>query len=459
MVPTIHKPVAQAAPVSMPARGAEGTRVEARNLLRLLDAGFTAMFEEVAPAVVVIEAVRKGGTAEGTGERTGEGREVQEPLPDMKLDRKSEGSGFVFREDGFLLTNLHVVDGAQRLDVRFRDGRRMEGRLLAADEKTDVAVVKVEASGLVAARFADSDAVRVGQLVGAIGAPYHQEYSFSCGWVSGKGRTNLLGAGTNLHEDYLQTDAFINPGNSGGPLFDVDGAVVGMNTLVNGIGRGLAFAVPSNLLRDVAEQLIRSGRVVRPWVGVRVEGVREDRELQRRLQIQGGVLVKTIEAGSPAYGSGLRVSDVIQDVDGVQMDSAQDLQREVFRRGTGKLLQLGVWRAGARMQIPVTTGELPEPARSLPPASARETLGLIVRDSSGRGARVEGVSPEGQAAKAGLQADDLIDEVGGKRVSGVEDFLRECSSGLDGRAEETVKLGVLRKGRRVFIALKVEKRR
>ncbi len=417
------------------------------------------MFEEVAPAVVVIEAVRKSGTSEGAVDRSVEGREIQEPLPEPKMDQRSEGSGFVFREDGFLLTNLHVVDGAKRLEVRFRDGRRLDGRLVAADERTDVAVIKVEAVGMPAVRFADSDAVRIGQLVGAIGAPYHQEYSFSCGWISGKGRTNLLGSGSNLYEDYLQTDAFINPGNSGGPLFDVEGYVIGMNTLVNGLGRGLAFAVPSNLLRDVGEQLIRAGRVVRPWVGVRVEGIREDRDLQRRLQIQTGVLIKTIEAGSPAYGSGLRVSDVIQDVDGVRVDSAQEMQREVFRRGAGKPLSLGIWRAGARLQMPVTTGELPEPARALPPASARETLGLTVRDSSGRGARVEGVLPGGQAAKSGLQADDLIDEVGGKRVGGVEDFLRECSYGLEGKGEEALKLGILRKGRRIFIALKIEKRR
>jgi serine protease Do len=453
------KPGAVAGSAPVQSRETGGNRAEARNLLRLLDAGFSAMFEEVAPAVVVIEAVRQGGSSEGAGERSGEAREFQEPLPEARMDQRSEGSGFVFREDGFLMTNLHVVDGAQRLEVRFRDGRRLEGRLLAADEKTDVAVLKVEASGLPAVRFADSDTVRVGQLVGAIGAPYHQEYSFSCGWISGKGRTNLLGAGSNLYEDYLQTDAFINPGNSGGPLFDVDGAVVGMNTLVNGLGRGLAFAVPSNLLRDVGEQLIHAGRVVRPWVGVRVEGVREDRELQRRLQIQGGVLIKTIEAGSPAYGSGLRVADVIQDVDGVHVDTAQALQREVFRRGAGKLLKLGVWRAGAWMQVPVTTGELPEPSRAQPKAPARETLGLTIRDSNGRGARVEGVLPEGQAAKSGIQADDLIDEVGGKRVSGVEDFLRECSSSLDGKTGDPLKLGILRKGRRIFIPLKIEKRR
>ncbi len=435
------------------------SKQEARKLLRILDTGFAAMFEEVAPAVVVIEAFRKGLPVEGTGERAVDGKEIPEPFPEAKGDQRSEGSGFVFRRDGYLLTNLHVVDGAQRIEVRFLNGKRMESRLVAADERTDVAVLRVEAVDLPAVEIADSDAVRIGQLVGAIGAPYHQEFSFSCGWISGKGRSNLLGGGGTLYEDYLQTDAFINPGNSGGPLFDVEGRVVGMNTLVNGLGRGLAFAVPSNLLRTVGDQLIRSGRVVRPWVGIRVEGIREDRELQKKLQIQDGVFVKTIEVGSPAYGSQLRVADVIEDIDGVRVDTAQSLQREIFRRGPGSRLHFGVWRGGARSQIPLTTGELPDPVRVVPLGRGPESLGLRVQEAGGRGVLVEQVSPDGVASKSGLQAEDLIDEVNGKRVVSVDGFLRESSAGLQGENRETLKLGVLRSGRRLFVTIRLEMRR
>ena len=167
---------------------------------------------------------------------------------------RSEGSGFIIRHDGHLLTNLHVVDGAEKLNVRLKDGRIYPAKVVGADDKTDIAVLKIDAEDLVPVKFGDSDTLRVGQLVCAIGAPFNQDYSFTCGWVSGKGRTNLLGptSSTILYEDYIQTDAFINPGNSGGPLFDVDGQVIGMNTLINGIGRGLAFAIPSNMLHGSA---------------------------------------------------------------------------------------------------------------------------------------------------------------------------------------------------------------
>jgi S1-C subfamily serine protease len=242
--------------------------------------------------------------------------------------------------------------------------------MVAADELTDIAVLKVEATGLTAVELGDSDALRVGQLVCAIGTPFSQDYSFTCGWVSGKGRTNLLSAisPTVVYEDYIQTDAFINPGNSGGPLFDVEGKVIGMNTLINGIGRGLAFAIPSNILAEVGSQLIATGHVVRPWLGIRIESLSQNAELRERVVgIDDGVVVDTIEADAPAYRSDLRPGDIITEIDSAKVVSAHDLQKEVLRKRVGQVLQLTVWRNGQTLKIPVATGELPvEVAKTLP---------------------------------------------------------------------------------------------
>jgi S1-C subfamily serine protease len=213
----------------------------------------------------------------------------------------------------------------------------------------------------------DSDALRIGQLVCAIGAPYSQAYSFTCGWVSGKGRTDLLSRSTNrlLFEDYIQTDAFINPGNSGGPLFDVEGKVVGMNTLINGVRSRLAFAIPSNLLRSAADQIIESGRVRRPWLGVRVTSLDDSRLLREQFpDMTSGVVVSTIEAGAPAFTSELQPGDLVTAADGVELRNAHEFVRHVQKKKVGDTLQLTVLRRGQTLLLPVTTGEQPPDAES-----------------------------------------------------------------------------------------------
>jgi S1-C subfamily serine protease len=323
----------------------------ALSLLRQIDEGFVQVFEKVAPAVVVIEANKKPGQDEESeemksfefyfkdgGEESKTPREEQERSRTWRLPQgptRSEGSGFILRADGHILTNHHVVAGADRLEVRVRDGRVFPAKLIAADDKTDIAVLKVDAKDLPVVELGNSDLLRVGQLVCAIGTPFNQDYSFTCGWVSGKGRTNLLSPSspTILYEDYIQTDAFINPGNSGGPLFDVDGRVVGMNTLINGIGRGLAFAIPSNMLVEVSDQLIKHGKMQRPWLGIRIETLAANPALRERNGgIEKGVVVRTIEANAPAAKSELQAADLITEVDGVKLNSDRDLQKEILRK-------------------------------------------------------------------------------------------------------------------------------
>ena len=273
---------------------------------------------------------------------------------------QSEGSGFIVRADGFIFTNHHVVEGAERIDVKLKDGREFQARLIGTDEKTDVAVIKIEANNLPVVQLADSDAVRVGQFAFAIGAPFKLDYTFTYGVISGKGRSKLIATGGYAISDYLQTDASINPGNSGGPLCDIDGRVVGMNTLINGLNRGLGFAIPIILANEIGQQLIAGQRIIRPWLGIRIETLGDDQSIRDLFKgLDKGVVVRTIEADAPAYKSDLRPFDVITHVDGAAVNSDTQLQREVLKKKIGQNVELTVWRKGQTMKIPIMAGELP----------------------------------------------------------------------------------------------------
>ncbi|MGB8167467.1 MAG: trypsin-like peptidase domain-containing protein [Chthoniobacteraceae bacterium] len=463
-----------------PAGAAEPEK--ALSLLKAIDEGFVQVFEKVAPAVVVIEATK--ALDEDERESTvldfflHNGEEGKPDKPDAKSETRpwkapmpqsrSEGSGFIVRSDGFIITNNHVIADAEKLSVRLKDGRSFPAKLVGADDKTDIAVIRVEARDLPAVQWGDSDALRIGQLVCAIGAPFNQDFSFTAGWVSGKGRTNLLSptSPTILYEDYIQTDAFINPGNSGGPLFDVEGRIIGMNTLINGIGRGLAFAIPSAMLQDVAQQLIATGRVQRPWLGIRIETLGENSALRDHLSgVDHGVVVDTIEADAPAYKSDLRPADVITEVDGAKVATARDLQKEVLRKKIGQVLQLTVWRRGATMKIPVATAELPREltkvANVLPPAlpaADAQSLGLKLKDSgAGGGALVVEITPESPASQAEILAGDVVTAVETQPVADAAACARAIDGAVRGRLAKGVLLNIDRKGKRTFAVLKVSR--
>lgn len=456
----------------------------ALSLLKAIDEGFVQVFEKVAPAVVVIDARKPVDEDERDVPRGFEflledGKPAPKdktPKPDKdgpkawrlpERSTRSEGSGFLIRADGYILTNHHVVAEAEKLDVRLKDGRVFAAKVIGADDKTDIAVLKIDAKDLPVVEFGDSDKLRIGQLVCAIGAPFNQDYSFTVGWVSGKGRTNLLGPSSTsiLYEDYIQTDAFINPGNSGGPLFDVEGKVIGMNTLINGIGRGLAFAIPSSMLEDVGRQLIASGKVQRPWLGIRIETLGEKISLQGHFPgIDRGVIVDTIEANAPAYKSDLRPADVITEVDGVKVTSARDVQREVLKKKIGQSLNLTVWRGGQTLRIPVATGELPtevtkvantSPAKGL--EAKAETLGLKLRDAKPAGAHVVGTDPGSPAALSDVFPDDVITGVEGQAVTDAAGCVSAITTGLVSKGGKGVMLNIERKGQRTFVILQPQR--
>jgi S1-C subfamily serine protease len=471
--PSLLATLSAALALSSVGAGEPERATRALSLLQQLDEGFVALFEKVAPSVVVIETVKRPEEAAddepspyGTPPPDEGSRDPRRTPNILKLPpppSRSEGSGFIIREDGLVMTNLHVVNEAEKLSVRFKDGRILPATLLASDDKTDIAVLKVDAEGLIPVQWGDSDALKVGQLVCAIGSPFNQEYSFTAGWVSGKGRTNLLGPQSNtiLYEDYIQTDAFINPGNSGGPLFDVQGEVIGMNTLINGIGRGLAFAIPSNLLQKISAELVLSGRVVRPWLGIRIESLSQNPILRERVTaVDRGVVVDTIEANAPAYKSQLRPADIITEVDGSPINSAHDLQKEILKKEVGQKVTLTVWRNGQTLKLDVVTGELPTELNKPTLASPKrpetdakgEVFGLKLRDAK-PGAMVMEVIPDTPGAASEVLAEDVITDVEGAPVRDATSCLAALRTAEEKNGGRGILLNIERKGRRTFAVL------
>src|ERR1700682_4178966 len=357
-------PISAAPPEATPTVPAAAAEA-GKDVVHQLNNAFAKVFEIIAPSVVIIEISKKNDGNDGS---TLDDLVFQAP-PDENNPRRNprrsqpvqtEGSGFIVRPDGYIFTNFHVVEGAEKISVKLKDGREFQAKVVGTDEKTDVAVIKIEATNLPIAQFADSDAVRVGQFAFAIGAPFKLDYTFTYGVVSGKGRSKLLATGGYSISYYLQTDASINPGNSGGPLCDIDGKVIGMNTLINGINRGLGFAIPINMAKEIGEELIAGRKIMRPWLGIRIETLGDDPSIRDLFKgIDKGVVVRTIEADAPAYKSDLRPFDGITQVDGAAVTTDTQLQREILKKKIGQNVELTVWRKGQTLKIPVTTGELP----------------------------------------------------------------------------------------------------
>jgi serine protease Do len=454
----------------------EPKKTDAPDLAHQLNDAFVRVFEKVAPAVVVIDSEKKAGESEDEAIenfdflfRDPKEKDSRRHFDFPQQPAHSEASGFIVRPDGCILTNNHAIEDADKIDVRLKDGRHFAAKVLGRDTKTDIAVIKIDATGLPTAPLRDSDSVKVGEMVCAIGVPFALDYSFTCGWVSAKGRTNLTNT---TYEDYIQTDAFINPGNSGGPLFDLEGRVIGMNTLINGIGRGLAFAIPSNMLRDVGDQLIATGKIQRPWLGLRIADFSTRRLRDQIRGIDKGVVVQTISADTPAAKSDLREADVIVAVDGAPLATAHDLQKEILKKKIGQQVELTVWRGGKTLKIPVKTAELPaEPARlAVGPIKKNagpksDLFGLKLQDlnkelaakfelKSTSGAVIADVAPTSVAAAADIQRGDVITDVDQQPVADAA----ACRKLLGERdADKDVLLFLDRKGHKTYAVLKSEK--
>jgi serine protease Do len=404
---------AQTRPSSVSPQAA-AAQVEARKLSE----GFVAVADQVGSSVVQIDVTSRDENADQMMRFFGKSQDS--PIA------RGTGSGVIFTSDGAILTNNHVIDHALTLNVRFRDGRMLGAKLVGRDPATDLAVIKVEASGLPAAMFADSDSARVGEWVVAIGSPFGLGYTVTTGVLSAKGRGGL---GMNAIEDYLQTDASINPGNSGGPLCDLTGRVLGINTMIVGRGAGIGFAVPSNLARRVAEQLLQKGKVERAWIGVGIQDLTP--ELASALKLadtRSGVLINAVTAGGPAQKANIKPGDVIATVGSKKVTDGRELIREIISHEVGETVSFEIVRDGKRYTSKAVLAARPEPSVPALPieqkSSPQSGLGLSVRDASAQegggsgttgrnGALVTSIAPGSPADRAGIKPGDLLVEADG----------------------------------------------
>ncbi|MCB1215037.1 MAG: DegQ family serine endoprotease [Deltaproteobacteria bacterium] len=346
----------------------------------------------------------------------------------------SLGSGFIFDERGYIVTNHHVIEGADEIVVNLSDGRSLEARIVGTDPKSDLAVIQVQDKDkLPTVSLGNSDDLEVGDWVVAIGNPFGLGQTMTAGILSAKGR--VLGAGP--YDNFLQTDASINPGNSGGPLFNLDGEVIGVNTAIIAGGQGLGFAIPVNMAKKVVEQLIKNGRVQRGYLGIGAQEV--TRQLAKNLGLNKvqGVLVGEVYRDSPAHQAGIQVGDVILSFNGKEIARQQDLPLLVSQSQVGSLANLEILRNGERKKVKLRLGSLERSTNQIAnyedEKGTKTRLGVSVRDLSNREAQSYGLEPgfgvvivevedESPAEKVGLKPGDIILEVNDQAIEDPKDF-------------------------------------
>jgi serine protease Do len=412
---------------------------------------FTDLVDQVGPAVVNIRTIEKvkPNANPGNDEQMLEFfRRFGIPVPpnvprNPRQDRGQQdedvprgvGSGFILSTDGFVMTNAHVVDGADEVIVTLTDKREFKAKIIGADKRTDVAVVKIEATGLPAVKIGDANRMRVGEWVMAIGSPFGLENTVTAGIVSAKQRD------TGDYLPFIQTDVAINPGNSGGPLINMRGEVVGINSQIysrSGGFQGISFAIPIDEAIRVSEQLRNSGRVTRGRIGVQIDQVSKEVAESIGLGRPQGALVRGVEAGAPAEKAGVEAGDIIIKFDGKTIEKSSDLPRLVGNVKPGSRATITVFRRGATRDLSVTIAEV-EPEKTVGKSSTPETkppvagpaqsMGLVVADLTESqkkelklrgGVRVE--AAEGVSARAGLREGDVIVAVGNTEVLNVKGF-------------------------------------
>jgi serine protease Do len=395
---------------------------------------FTDLVAAAAPAVVNISVTRAVPTTRPQGPGFAPDRPDPEffrrfgpggPGADAPPER-SGGSGFIVSPDGQVLTNAHVVAGADEITVQLGDKREFAARLVGIDETSDVAVLRIDATGLPTLRVGDPERLEVGEWVIAIGSPFGFENTVSAGVVSAKTRTLPNGG----YVPFIQTDVAINPGNSGGPLLNLAGEVVGINSQIysqSGGYMGLSFAIPIDLAMDVESQLVRHGRVARGRLGIAVQSLDQTLAQSFRLDSPRGALVNQVEPDMPAARAGLEPGDVILAVDGESVDDSAVLSRLIAARKPGERVKLALLRAGEKRQIEVSLAEAPgaavaaaDEARGAEDGRLGVVVSALPAGAGGRGVLVEAVS--GAAARAGIRAGDMILAVGATPVASPADL-------------------------------------
>ena len=410
----------------------------------MVPANFTQLAEKAKPGVVNIRTVRtiKGGGRvfrHFFGEPFGNRRNPFEDFfgpnsqqPNGEHKERSLGSGFIIDDDGYIVTNNHVVAEADEIKVRLADGKEFDAEVIGRDSKTDLALIKIKgARDLKPLPLGDSENLKVGTWVVAIGSPFGLEQTVTAGIVSAKGRS--IGAGP--YDDFIQTDASINPGNSGGPLINLKGQVIGINTAIIARGQGIGFAIPIDLARNVVSQLKDKGEVTRGWLGVQIRDLDESLAGYYKIEPYSGVYVENVVPGDPADLAGIRSGDIITSVDGEPVASGRELAGLVARIPVGQKTRIVLLREGKQKKLSVKIAKQSEDKLQLA-ASPRsdEDLGMQVADISPERARQFGLDEEergvlvievqndSRSDKAGVRAGDLIKGINLKKVSSLDEY-------------------------------------
>jgi serine protease Do len=362
----------------------------------------------------------------------------QQQKTPRKFYERGQGSGFIISKDGYILTNNHVVGDVDKITVELQDGRKFENaKLIGTDPDSEVALIKIDGDNFPVLPMGNSDNIEIGDWVIAIGNPFGLNETVTVGVISAVGRSNVHIA---AYEDFIQTDAAINPGNSGGPLINLDGQVIGINTAIfseSGGYMGIGFAIPINMARNIEQQLKENGKVTRGYLGIYGQDVTPDMAELLQLKSSQGVIVASVEKGSPADKAGLENHDVLLEMNGEKVESYDAFRNDVAAMKPGSSLRLTVLRDGKNREIEVTLGERPkEVARSSQSEgqqNSQETLGITVQNVTkdlaeqfgytlGEGVIVTGVVPGSPAAEAGVQPGDLIKSINRQTVNSVDDF-------------------------------------
>src|SRR6202142_338626 len=414
--------------------------------------GFSSVLKPALPAVVNIH------TSKVVKQKQGQNPFGNDPFfrqffgdqfgPQGKAQPEREqslGSGVILTPDGTIVTNNHVIDGASDIKVQLADKREFKAKLVGTDPKTDVAILKIDASGLPTLPLGDSTALHVGDLVFAIGDPFGIGETATMGIVSATGRGGL---GIENYEDFIQTDASINPGNSGGAMIDLHGNLVGINTAIltggSGGNQGVGFAIPISLAKNVMDQIMTHGKVVRGYLGVHIQDVTPELATAFGLKQGGGVLIGDVSPDTPAARAGLKKGDVILQINGQPIDARNQLQVQIAQMAPGTPVKLQIWRNGATQNVSLNLGELPETAEKEGPGetSGGALEGVEVQNLAAdishelnlapgtHGVVVTSVDQASPAAAAGLSRGDVIQEVNHKPISNTGEF-QQALSGAD----------------------------
>lgn len=379
--------------------------------------------------------------------------------------RHSMGSGFIVSDDGYILTNNHVISGADEIIVRLNDRRELIANLVGADERSDLALLKVDADDLPVVQLGKSKELKVGEWVLAIGSPFGFDYTVTAGIISALGRS----LPKENYVPFIQTDVAINPGNSGGPLFNLDGEVIGINSQIytrSGGFMGVSFAIPVDVAMEVVAQIKEKGYVSRGWLGVMIQEVSRDLAESFSLKKPHGALVAQVVQNSPAEAAGLKAGDIIVEYEGEEIGLSSDLPHLVGRTGVGRSADITVVRAGERKKLKVTIGELPgEAVGSMSPATEGKAasgnrLNVKIKEVDDKTAKDNDLDGgvlvlqvmQGAAASAGIQTGDIIVGINNEKVETVDDFKRISESLPSGKA---IPMLINRAGNPAFVVLKI----